>query len=838
MKEHNLFKVKNFEEGLEAVIGSCNGFTAQQRMEAETPAFAKKIIEYVKLLYAGVKNPKTAQILDYGCGVGRLAKEIFEQNNTAHVSTSSLAIMGVDDSQHMLNEAQHYVKHMNFTTKLPVELDFSGKDLKFDLAYLIYVLQHVPAIEIREILSRIYSHLKDDGIFIYCSSDYRMCIRFDNKGFFDDRFLGVNLQEEVERYFDKVGPLFGEEDYKDNPILRKMITGCDNGLAHPAFVYKKKKKVDLILNAIADNIAKEVVDKIIPTLPKNLLLINRLSPGDILVMTNAIRDLHLAWPGKFKIDVRTPCPDIFKNNPHITKLQYDEAEYCNTNTWFASNPGKTKMLGDIMCIDMQYPLIHQSGARGAHFAEGHREFLEDTLGIKIPQTKIRPEIYLTEFEKAIWATGVLGNNMGYKGKYWVINAGSKSDYALKQYPYYQEVVNLLKDKIQFVQIGVKNHLHKPLEGVIDMVGKTDNLRDLFSLIYKAEGVLTCVSLPMHVAAAFKKPCVVVAGAREGTRWELYPNHRFIYVNGCLPCADYDGCWRSKTAECTTKVNGVPKCMSLIKPEEVAREVERYYEGGILKYDIKKPVILNLKGEEKMEMPKVTQSETEIMSDITYNPFPPEINSPQATASIFNNLRILKQITPTDTYLEAYQWHYNKRKEKFMDTYHFLQFLGATVSPKRILEIGTRTGISICQLLSAYHNYDNLEKVILCDLFNDGLSTPGVVINALKYLNIPIDKVQFIVGDSIIEIPKLIADGNLTFDYILVDGCHDKTVAKQDLIHATALIEKGGYIVFDDITPDGCSLQDVWDEFKQNNYKDFTFMENHEGKGLGIAVKIS
>ncbi len=863
MKEHNLFKPKSIDEGKHAVVGNCNGYTMQQRWEAETPAFAKKIVEYATF----GKESKPPQILDYGCGVGRLAKEILLKNPAL--------VTGVDDSAEMRLNAHQYVNDNNFTVHSIEDLD-SAKDSKFDLAYCVYVLQHVPAVEIREILSRIHSHLKDDGYFIYCSSVYRMAIRFDGQGFFDDRFLGVDLHAEVERYFEKIGPLFEQADYKDNPILQKMITGCYGGLEHPAFVYKKRAKspgVTILGKSVFDldlhnalkttpcihcgvtKLPHELTcnstisqSKITPSLPKKLILINRLSPGDILVMTNAIRDLHLAWPGRFETEVRTPCPDIFNNNPYITKLKYDEAEYCNTNTWFAANPGKTKMLGDIMCIDMQYPLIHSSGARGAHFAEGHREFLESTLGIKIPQTKISPELYLNDIEKS---------GYGIRGKYWVINAGSKSDYTLKQYPYYQEVIDLLKDKIQFVQIGVKSHLHKPLEGVIDMVGNTDSIRDLFSLINMADGVLTCVSLPMHVAAALKSPCVVVAGAREGTRWELYPNHRFIYVNGCLPCAKHDGCWKSKDSECVSKKDGVPKCMSLIKPQEVAREIERYYEGGVLKYDTKEPVILNLKeGEDIVKETKVlfpplkdtkthgttgnsggvVQCSTIINKQVSFEFFPRGINSPQATASVFNILRILKKILPADNYLEAYQWHYSKRKDKFMDTYHFLQFLGATVRPKRILEIGTRTGISICQLLSAYMNYDNLEKVVLCDLFNDGLSTPEVVWTALRYLNIPDNKVMYIKGDSIIEIPKLIARENSTFDYILVDGCHEKAAAKQDLIHATCMIEKGGHIIFDDITPDGCSLQDVWDEFKENNYKDFTFMENHDGKGLGVAIR--
>ena len=111
-------------------------------------------------------------------------------------------IVGVDASPEMMKLAEENIKDKNFITKRPQDLTE-----KFDLVYCIYVLQHCPAVEIREVLQRIYFHLKDDGVFIYCSSDYRMSIRFDGQGFFDDRFLGVNLREEIERYFDKVKPL-------------------------------------------------------------------------------------------------------------------------------------------------------------------------------------------------------------------------------------------------------------------------------------------------------------------------------------------------------------------------------------------------------------------------------------------------------------------------------------------------------------------------------------------------------------------------------------------------------------------------------------------------------
>ena len=599
--EHNLFKPQNFVDGQNAVVGDCNGFTMAQRYEVETPLFAKAIKSCITTRNSGGYG----LVLDYGCGVGRLAKAVASREE-------KISVKGVDASQEMMNLASQNVGDPYiFQTMKPQDL--AGLDYKFNVAYCIYVLQHVPSIEIREILQRIHFSLADDGLFIYCSSDYRMAIRFDGQGFFDDRFLGIDLQAEVERYFDKVGPLFSDQTLRENELLRKMVKGDATGLAHPAFIYKKKRLTGALFNATADTTYGGVMTPIAAPLTElvkttritdalqeavndnrkiienkkeytKLILINRLAPGDILVMTNALRDLHLAYPGKYQTEVRSPCNAIFDNNPYYTKLRYDENEYQREERELhkGDKNGHTFVIGgDILCIDMHYPSIHTSGETGNHFAYGHTDWLETVLGVKIPKTKIRPEIYLTQGEHD-WINPVVLET-GDDTPYWVINSGNKGDYTLKQYPHYQEVVDLLKDKVKFVQIGLRGHNHTPLNGVIDMVGKTDDTRKLFRLINGALGVLTCVSFPMHIAAALTKPCVVVAGGREGTRWELYPNQQFLYVNGCLPCAPYDGCWKSKFEDCTNKVGTVAKCMTMITPQDIVRSIERYYQGGVLQY---------------------------------------------------------------------------------------------------------------------------------------------------------------------------------------------------------------------------------------------------------------
>ena len=206
------------------------------------------------------------------------------------------------------------------------------------------------------------------------------------------------------------------------------------------------------------------------------------------------------------------------------------------------------------------------------------------------------------------------------------------------------------------------------------------------------------------------------------------------------------------------------------------------------------------------------------------------HSPAINSAIFNTLRILKKVNKGDTYLENYLYHYNKRGNTFLDYYHLLWTIGSIIKPRKIMEIGCRTGISICQLLSSIVDLKP-EKVVLFDLFGDGFLSPELVKLNLNYLNIDTSKIEFVVGDS----SKTVPEYKDTFDYILVDGNHERSAAKKDLDNVTSMFNPGGILIFDDIAPDGCNLIDVWESFKKE-HDDFYFTENFDGKGVGIGVK--
>ena len=361
------------------------------------------------------------------------------------------------------------------------------------------------------------------------------------------------------------------------------------------------------------------------------------SPGDIVVFTRALEDLCKQYPD-FDIEVKSPCQQIFENNPYINKkhtpdepkvspcpdnlkkIGYDIDRIArdsqgiwkemlsdrslavvkdeHSDTYYYKKIDTDLDLFYVKCknqphkdrefYQVHYEDIHSSGWSGRHFSNAFYIELEELLKVPIKQTSLLPALFLSDEEKG-WINQV-EQEFDYRGKFWLINAGHKDDYPLKQWGFenWQWLVSMLKDKIQFVQVGEKapKHHHPELEGVFSLVGKTD-LRELVRLSYHAQGMVSHVSLLHHLAAAWQKPCITIAGGREPRRWESYPHMRYLDTNGCLPCASYDGCWLSGKVEgkenktCKNLVGGKTKCMQMIKPERVAEEVLNYYTGGML-----------------------------------------------------------------------------------------------------------------------------------------------------------------------------------------------------------------------------------------------------------------
>jgi hypothetical protein len=296
---------------------------------------------------------------------------------------------------------------------------------------------------------------------------------------------------------------------------------------------------------------------------RKLILRNFQSPGDLVMLTAALRDLHRCHPGSFATDVRTSCPALWENNPFITPLREDDPE--------------------VEVVKCEYPLIHRSNEEPWHFIHGFMQDLGVKVGLAIRPAFFGGDIYLTEEELASPGLGL--GDLPSDLPWWIVSAGGKYDYTIKWWHRrrYQEVVDQLQGRIHFVQVGEQGHYHPPLRGVTDLRGKT-SLRDLVRLVYHSHGVFCGVTVLMHLAAALPqvpgRPLarggVIIAGGREPPHWEAYPTHQFIHTVGQLPCCATGGCWRSRTVPlgdgephdrpehlCLDVVGGMPHCMEMI-----------------------------------------------------------------------------------------------------------------------------------------------------------------------------------------------------------------------------------------------------------------------------------
>ena len=128
--------------------------------------------------------------------------------------------------------------------------------------------------------------------------------------------------------------------------------------------------------------------------------------------------------------------------------------------------------------------------------------------------------------------------------------------------------------------------------IVDMLGKTDQ-RQLIQLAYHSVGGIGPTTFLQHIYAAFEKPYVCVLGGREPVSWVQYPAQTTLHSIGSLDCCSTRACWKSRTVKlddgkndslCSQPVlaDGVysPRCMSIIKPEEVAYAIERYIGGRV------------------------------------------------------------------------------------------------------------------------------------------------------------------------------------------------------------------------------------------------------------------
>lgn len=307
----------------------------------------------------------------------------------------------------------------------------------------------------------------------------------------------------------------------------------------------------------------------------------KLGLGDTVVSSCFVRDFWAVCGDLFEIKMNTHFPHIWDHDPHVSDFD-DPDLYIPIGPRIATQRSQTSYL---------------------HISHAYRVCIEYILkenyeiDVTIPQDTIIPELYLSDEE--------LNRKPEIEGDYWLITTGgSPVTYTSKLWPFHrwQQVIDAFPS-LQFVQIGAGHDFHPRLKGknIIDMVGQTEDIRQLMLLFYHCVGSMGLVSAQMHLAAAFKKRCVTVAGAREPTSFEHYNFQTYLTNQGSMSCPKLDpkaptkafnhstqACWRNSVDACPNTVvidnHKFTKCLAMITTDQVIKAVQDHYVGGFLYND--------------------------------------------------------------------------------------------------------------------------------------------------------------------------------------------------------------------------------------------------------------
>lgn len=281
--------------------------------------------------------------------------------------------------------------------------------------------------------------------------------------------------------------------------------------------------------------------------------------GDRLLMTPLIRDLKATFP-HWHLYVDVASDAAWRNNPHIDGI-VTPGRPAPEKIDYTFNVGPMRA-------------TQSSRTNGLHITRAFAESFVRMTGLPLHDGPFKCDLHLSVAEQA-WQP--------VKGPYWVINCdtanmGSKRWVANR----WRELVRSLDD-LTFVQVGLPQATRIDLSdepNVISLVGRTDE-RQLMSLVYQAVGCISLVSSLQHIAAAFDKPCVVLAGGREPRSFCSYPAQHHIDRLGTLECCRDRACWKNSIEACVDKTDDVARCMQMISTLEVAIGVRKFYQGGRL-----------------------------------------------------------------------------------------------------------------------------------------------------------------------------------------------------------------------------------------------------------------
>ena len=186
------FDAADMEAAKRIILTPDSAATTEERWARETPYVVAEIERALAL-------DENAVVIDYGCGIGRVAKGLIEQ--------TGCSVIGVDISSNMRELAVGYVDSERFTTASPEALDARvAAGFRATHAYSCWVLQHCA--QPQSDIERIYAALASGGMLFVLNSRYR-CVPTD-RGWVDD---GISIEDLLAARFEPLTRAEMAEEY-------------------------------------------------------------------------------------------------------------------------------------------------------------------------------------------------------------------------------------------------------------------------------------------------------------------------------------------------------------------------------------------------------------------------------------------------------------------------------------------------------------------------------------------------------------------------------------------------------------------------------------------------
>jgi predicted O-methyltransferase YrrM len=131
----------------------------------------------------------------------------------------------------------------------------------------------------------------------------------------------------------------------------------------------------------------------------------------------------------------------------------------------------------------------------------------------------------------------------------------------------------------------------------------------------------------------------------------------------------------------------------------------------------------------------------------------------------------------------------------------LKMLVEMIRPKAILEVGTFSGYSAISMAEGLPEGGRLYTFEINDEMED-FTRPWIEGSPVA------DRIEFIIGDALIEAPKL----GVTFDMAFIDG--DKRTYRDCYEMVMAILRPGGFILADNTLWDGHVVDQAYDHDRQ------------------------